>query len=306
MPEVSDVYVDQILTNISIQYKNSGFVADQIFPIVGVKKDSGKYFIYEKSGRFTIPKTLRAPKSESRQVDWKVSTGSYSAEEYALNDLIDDRERDNAAEPLNLEFDTVEFLTDLILLDYEKRVVDIVTDTSQITQNVTLSGTNQWSDYANSNPIDDIETGKSTIAKAIMQDPNVLVLGREVYDKLKHHPDILDRIKYTQKGVATPDLLASIFDIEKVLVANSIYNTAKEGQTPSYTYLWGKNALLAYVSPTPGVRKVSLGYTFVSRKRQVRKARDEKKHSTWIEVSVVQDEKLVAASCGYLIKAAVA
>ncbi|GAJ23199.1 unnamed protein product, partial [marine sediment metagenome] len=34
--------------------------------------------------------------------------------EYALNDLIDDTERDNADKPLNLEVDTTEFLTDIM------------------------------------------------------------------------------------------------------------------------------------------------------------------------------------------------
>jgi len=306
MPEISEVHVDQILTNISVQYKNAAFVADQILPVVPVKKESDKYYVYTKKDRFTVPNTLRAPRTESRQVDWSISTATYSCEEYALSALIDDRERANADKPIDIDIDTVETLTDLLLLDYEKRVASMLTDTSIITQNVTLSGTDQWSDYANSDPISNIETAKQTVFDSIFKEPNIMVMGIAVYRKLKHHPDILDRIKYTGRGIVTVDILQDLFEIPKILVAGTAYNSANEGQTPSYSSVWGKNVIVAYVEPRPGLKKVSLGYTLRARAFQVRKAREEKKHSDWVEVSVVQDEKIVAASAGYLIKTAVA
>ena len=302
MPELENVHTDAILTNISIQYRNAAYIGTQLMPIVPVKKRSDIYYIYDsKADRFRIPKTLRAPKSESRTVDWKVTEGQYSCDEHALNDLIDDIERDNADKPLNLEVDTVEFLTDIIQLSLEMRIKTVVT--------AALTGhtpTTKWSTPATSDPIGDVETGKAAIHAVIFKEPNVLLLGKSVYDVLKHHPDILDRIKYVQKGVVTAELLASIFEVDKVIIGAAGYNTAKEGKAASYSYLWGKNAILAYVEPKPGIKKFSLGYTFQSKKFQTRRARIETRHSDWFEVGQIEIEKIVAAACGYRISDAVA
>ena len=97
MPELANVHTDAILSNISQKYSNAAYVGLQLLPVVPVKKESDKYYKYNsKADRFRIPQTLRAPKTESKTVDWKVTTGTYQCEEHALNDLIDDRERDNA------------------------------------------------------------------------------------------------------------------------------------------------------------------------------------------------------------------
>ena len=302
MPGVENVHTDKILTNISIQYRNAAFVGTQLMPIVSVKKKSDVYYIYDSKGtRFRIPQTLRAPKTESKTVDWKVSTDNYNCNEYALNDLIDDIERDNADKPLNLEVDTVEFLTDIIQLGLEMRIKTVV--------EAALSGhtpETKWSTSATSDPITDIENGKKAIHAVIFKRPNVLLLGQSVYDVLKHHPDILERIKYVQKGVITAELLASVFEVEKVIIGAAGYNTAKEGKTASYSYLWGKNAILAYVEPRPGIKKFSLGYTFQSKKFQTRRARIETKHSDWFEVGDIETEKMVCAACGYRISDAIA
>jgi len=304
MPEPGNVHIDKILTNISIMYRNAAYVGTQIMPIVPVKKKSDIYYIYDsKADRFRIPKTLRAPKTESRTVDWKVTTDGYVCDEHALNDLIDDIERDNADKPLNLEVDTTEFLTDILQLGLEMRIKTMLE--ASLTANAPTNGV--WSDYTTEtiDPIADIEIAKAAIHAVIFREPNVLLLGKAVYDKLKHHPKILELIKYSQKGVVTTDLLASLFGIEKVIVGEAGYNTAKEGKTAVLSYLWAKNAILAYVEPKPGIKKFSLGYTFQSQKFKTRRARIEVKHSDWFEVGDIETEKMVCAACGYRISPAI-
>jgi len=305
MPDKRDLHIDAVLTGISIAFKNPGFVADVVFPLVPVKHESDKYYIYGKE-RFDIPSALRAPKSAYKRVDWSVSTGTYSCEEYGLEEPIDDRERDNADEPLNLDIDTTEFLTDMLLLNREKRVADKLSDTTVLTQNVTLSGTSQWSDYTNSDPIGNVETGKNTINSNAGLNPNLMVMSREVFIKLRHHPQILERVKYSERGVLTIELLQAVFEIDKIVIAESLYNTAKKGQTASLSRVWGKHCILAFVTPRPGIKQVSLGYAFQARAFQTEKYRDDKIKSDVIRVSHIVDERVVSATCGYLIKNAVA
>jgi len=307
MPELNNVHRDQILTNISVQYRNAAYVGTEIMPIVPVKKKSDIYYIYDsKADRFRIPKTLRAPKTESRTVDWKVDTDGYVCDEHALNDLIDDIERDNADKPLNLEVDTVEFLTDIVTLGLEMRIKDMLeASLTKVTPTIKWDVYNQATPDLDSDPIGDIETGKAAIHAVIFREPNVLLLGKAVYDKLKHHPQILKLIQYSQKGVLTTDLMAELFGVKKVIIGEAGYNTAKEGKTAVLSYLWGKNAILAYVEPKPGIKKFSLGYTFQSQKFQTRRARIEVKHSDWFEVGDIETEKIVCVDCGYRIEPAI-
>jgi hypothetical protein len=301
MPEPENVHIDQILTNISIQYRNAAYVGLEIMPVVPVKKRSDIYYIYDSTAdRFRIPQTLRAPKTDSKTVDWKVTTDGYVCEEHALNDLIDDDERDNADKPLNLEVDTVEFLTDILQLGLEMRIKDMLESSLSA-----HAPDPKWDVYDTSDPIADIEAGKSAIHAAIFREPNILLLGKAVYDQLKHHPKLLERIKYSQKGVITTDLMASLFEVGKVIIGGAGYNTAKEGKAESLAYLWGKNAILAYVEPNPGLKKFSLGYVFQSQKFQTRRARLETKHSDWFEVGDKEIAKIVSASCGYRISPAI-
>jgi hypothetical protein len=80
---------------------------------------------------------------------------------------------------------------------------------------------------------------------------------------LQDHEDLLDRIKYTQKGVVTTDLLAQALELDRVLVCNAVQNTAKEGAAFAGSMIAGTNdALIAYVAPNPSIMEPSAAYTF--------------------------------------------
>ena len=92
--------------------------------------------------------------------------------------------------------------------------------------------------------------------------PNTLVLSPYAFNALKNHEDILDRIKYTQKGIVTADLLATLFEVDHVHVAWSVVNSAAKGKDADVDFIFGKGALLCYSNPRPALRKPSAGYTF--------------------------------------------
>ncbi len=139
------------------------------------------------------------------------------------------------------------------------------TDITGVSASPSGSQTFQWSDGVNSDPFSDIATGQTTILQNTGQDPNTLVLGWPVYQALRKHPLVVDRIKYTMQADAkaiTPELLAGAFDVDRVLVAKSTYNTAAEGATGSYSFAVGKVALLCHSAPEPGLMVPSAGYIF--------------------------------------------
>jgi hypothetical protein len=88
-----------------------------------------------------------------------------------------------------------------------------------------------------------------------------MVIGPYVYKALRNHADVLDRIKYTQgPAIPTPNLLAQLFDVDKVLIAQAVKNTAAKGATESTDFIYGKHALLAYAAPSPGLKQPTAGY----------------------------------------------
>ncbi|MBC7288981.1 MAG: major capsid protein [Armatimonadetes bacterium] len=294
MPEVQDVHVDRWLTNLSVAYSNGQYIAEDLLPPVAVRNLSDAFVIYGRE-KFRVPQTLRAPHTEAAEAGWSLSQDTYSCREYALKDYIDDLERQNADQPLNLEQDTVENLTDILRLDQELRVKDLIG-----TLDAVSAPTTKW-DADGADPVDDVMAATRTFVENCGLAPNVAVVPWQVLAALKTNAAILDRIKYTQRGVVTADLLASVFEVDRVLVPSARYNTAAEGAEENMAWVWDDTVVLAYVTSRPGLRQVSLGYIFRARNWTVRRWREEARHSDAFEVSVVQDEKIVCSVAGLRI-----
>lgn len=302
-----DVVVDPALSNVSIKYSNDVFIADLIAPMVKVGKQTGKYYVYDKSN-LRIDSTNRAAGAGANEIDIGVApTGTFACDDHALKGFVADEIQDQADAALNPLIDETEAITEKLLLDRENNLATLLRSTSNLTQNTTLSGTSQWSDYSNSDPIGDVRTARTTIHQNTFKKPNTLILGKQVYDMLVEHPAIIERLKYSQLGVVTAELLARIFQVEQVLVGEAGSNTAAEGQTDSLSYVWGKDAIVAYISPKISIKMLTLAVTFTYGERQVKRWYEQDREGTYVRVgkdNYVQ--KIIAAAAGYLIKNSIA
>lgn len=302
----SDVVVDPVLSNVSKAYSNEMYVADMLFPGFKVTKESGKYYQYDRA-KFRRNITRRAAGAKANEVEYGLSTASYTTEDHALKEKTPFEIIRQADSALNPEMDATENITEQLLIDKEMALASSMADTSVITtSNITLSGTDQWSDFTNSDPIDDVRTGMVAVQKQIGRKPNTMILSKLTYDKLIDHPAIVERVKYSLGAAVTPDLLARIFDVGRVLVAEAIKNTATEGASDSMDYIWGKHAWLAYITPTARLRSITLGFTFKWEDRKVKKWDDEDAEARFIRVNENYVQKFVAEEAAYLIKNAVA
>jgi hypothetical protein len=304
-PQIGQVYQDPLLGDISIAYQNSSYIADSVFPEVQVAKISGNYFVYDKS-KFVAVNDLRAPSTRANRVDYGLTKASYGPLlEHSLEQDIPDELIDQAVQPLDPNIDATENVTERLMLSKELDAYAKCADTAVITQNVTLSGISQWNDYSNSDPIGDVRTAIDTVKKEILKKPNTLVIGYEVYSSLKNHPQILDRIKFSQLGVITTELIASVFDIENVIIAEAEQNTVNEAQTAVMAYIWGKNAWVMFLNQAPAIRKVSFGYTLRRGARSVERWDERAVKAQFVRVSDWYEHKIVAAGAAYFIKNAI-
>lgn len=97
---------------------------------------------------------------------------------------------DNKDIPMKADESKLKLLTHIMMLNYEQLVASGIT-TSTITNNTTLSGTSQWSDYANSDPVTAIDNAKETVRKASGKRPNSIFMSRPVFNKLRRHPKVI-------------------------------------------------------------------------------------------------------------------
>jgi hypothetical protein len=179
----------------------------------------------------------------------------------------------------------------------------------------------QWN-LSSSDPLSDV-TGWSLAFNLLTGfDISFMVLGTDVWKALKNHPAILDRIKYTQKGVITKDLVASFFDIPKLYVPMASYtNVAQQNdaatQDAAATYAFINNpkaVLLGYAPNRPSLLMPSAGYTFNWRGYgagnkyglSMAQFRQQNLRSDTIEGEAAYVQKLVSSDCGVFVNTAVA
>ena len=313
-PTTNDVHVDAILTNISVAYiqDQKAYIANQVFPTIPVEKQSDKYFLYSKGDWFRDEAQKRAPATESVGSGYSLSTSTYSADVYAFHKDVDDQVRANADSPLNVDRDATEFVTQRMLMRQEIQwTSDFFTSGIWATD---TTPTNLWSDYTASDPIGDVETGKAAILNSTGYLPNTMVLGYDVFRQLRHHPDIVDRVKYTSAENVTEDILARFFGVDRILVARAIRNTGREGAANAFSSIAGKNCALYYVAPTPGLLTPSAGYSFAWRGVSdgmganvgITRFRMPELRADRIEAQMAWDNKVIATDLGYFFPSCVA
>ena len=119
----------------------------------------------------------------------------------------------------------------------------------------------------NSDPIKFIDEQKTLIHQNTGRTPNRLALGAQVFDALKLHPAILERVKYggttANPASVTENVLAQLFGVDKLVVLKSIQNTAAQGAEANMNFIGDPTALLlAYATNAPAVDEPSAGYIF--------------------------------------------
>ena len=310
-PMLTEVHIDAALSNISIAFKNDNYVADKVFPLVPVDKQSDYYYTFTRDFWFRNSVERRGPGSKYAEGGLEIANTQFVCINKGLSFPLPRETIENQDAAIDLRTDGAEWLADQFALDREIALAAKIFDATAWNSSVTKSGTGQWSDYANSDPIGDIETGRETVKKAIGRYPNIMLMGAEVWDKIKFHPDLLDIYKHTEKAILTRELVAKVFDgIEQLLVGDAIQNSSAEGVAFSGGYIWPKNVLLAYVTKSPGLRTPSAGYTFAWKQNgyqiAIKEVADDLRNRDVLLADHAFDQKITSNVCGYEVIDAVA
>lgn len=322
-PDVRDVHVDALLTNISVGYmrQQDMYVATQVFPIIEVDKQSGAYFIYSKNDWLRDEAQRRAPSTESAGGGYTLAQDSYSCDKWAFHKDVPDEVRFNQDAPIDSDRDATEFVTQKLLIRQERQWASEFfttgvwqTDITGVDAGPAGGQTLRWN-VTTSDPKADIQAAKRAMRLLTGFEPNVLVVGSDVFDKLENHPAIIERVKYGGNAqVISADLIAQYLGVERLIVAKSTYATNVEGETEAYADIYGKNALLAYVPARAGLLTPASGYTFAWRQISptlaspavIKRFRLAQLNADRVEGEIAFDNKVIGRDLGYFFSSIVA
>ncbi len=325
------LYEDEILTNISFALTPpEDFVAERLFGVVPVTKQSGKYWKFNNDNSPRAYDDIRVPGSEANELPPMMVPAKdvYFAEEHALEDIIPWEEMDAAEFPFRPLQESTERLVGTIQLNREIVMNTMVTTVGNYAtgHSTTLAGTAQWSDYTNSDPFTNVKTARKAIQDKLFREPNTAIMGWDVAWQMEDHPKFLSRLNQAGIIQTTEQTFSKLLRVPQVIVARGYYNTAGYNAVANMQPLWGKDVLFAFVAPTPGQRQVSFGYEFTwawpshsapegagtGGLQPVERWTETKRKADVIRVSRRYDLKLVGVDAtdkiisGYLIKNAVA
>lgn len=293
--------VDQVLTNIARGFTNASHVGVKLFPVVSVIKEGGKIPQFTKEA-FKIYNTERAIRSKSNRISPDNRDEiDYVLTEHDLEYPIDYRELEEDILPLRLHATTV--VTDGISLRLEKLTADIAQDllTYPAGNKVTLAAGDKFTNTT-SNPFTIFETAKEAVRGKIAKRPNVCVIGASAYSALKEHPAVLDRIKYTQSAVITPELLRQLLDFDELYVGDAVY----ANDAGVFNDIWSDNVVIAYVPQANkdiprSYYEPAFAYTLKKKNNPVVDAYTEGGKVEIIRNTDIFIPKVVGSDAGYLI-----
>ena len=321
MSNVFELLVTGPLRNVSIQYRNRSYIGDKVFRIIPGVDPKAKIAIYSKGAWFRNEAGIRGPGSRAKRTGFPIDWAKIAAEEYALASEVTDEDRRYSllpfAPPLQPDIDALEFCSDKIDMSKEVRVASMVkgnTWADGYAGGYDVAGLWAVQDTTNTF-INDIEVGTKAIQSISGVKPNVLLIDFATYTALKNVPAILDRIKYTQRGVLTAEILAALFDLDEVIIGEAIVNTAiedKKAKAMASQYIWEVNqgkgmGFLFYRPEKVGLKQPAPGYQvrIPYEDGALRRAtvwREPAEHQDVYEVAENTDIVYVDGALGYLYK----
>ncbi len=293
------------LTGVALSYKNKSYIADKIFKSVPVSTSSFKYLIYDKSLNLQLPETAIGSTGKPNEVDFGGEKRTESVKDNSLTvyipkDAVEEAEKDGE----DIFTRKTEFLTNIFDACREKRVADLLQNEKNYGSNVKMLGKDEKFTSKDVNAFDIVDTA----AAEVWFKPNIMIGSRKAINALRKNPAVVKAANHNDgdSGKASIQDLKEMFELDDVLVGESLVNTSKKGQVANYVGAWGNAIILVYINRTADTSGgITFGFTAEKGKREVYKHFDEERGIKGVYGVKIAEQKtdiIVAPDCGYLIK----
>jgi hypothetical protein len=253
--------VDPILTNIAQGYRNMDLVGETLFPAVPVLTTGGQIIEFGKEAFYKY-NLRRVPGGAVRRVQF-----GYAGKPFALlQDSIEgqiprEHMRDAAQVPgINLGTRAVMTAMKIVKTSLESDQAGLATNAANYGagNKTTLAGATKWS-ASTGVPTANIDTAREAIRASVGVYPNVVLLSAVAFAAARNNPNITARFQYTTAQSITADMLANLWNVQKVVVGGGLTMT----DAGVASDIWGNFAIVAYTNlGSQNAEEPSFGYTY--------------------------------------------
>lgn len=252
---------DPVLSNVARGYRNAEMVGHYLFPRVPVFASGGQVIEFGKEA-FMNYNLRRTPGGTPKRIQF-----GYLGKPFAL--LQDSLEaqvprewlRDAAAVPgIDLATRAINLGLKVASKSLEVDQAAIATNAANydVNHKVTLAGATKWS-VDTGTPSTDIDTAREAVRGAVGVYPNVVLMSAIAFNAARNNASVKARFQYTSHDAITEDMLAKLWNVEKVIVGKAIGMTDAGVSTD----IWGNNVILAYTNlGSMNAEEPSFGYTY--------------------------------------------
>ncbi len=212
--------------------------------------------------------TSRAPGAGYSRGDFEFTKYSFATDEHGWEEPMDERQLKLFADMFDCEAVHAQRAVDFVMRNYEIAVAAMIYNTTTWTGAAkTTAITHEWDDASNAVPLTNIEAAKRKVRAGCGLDANALICNRDQFWNLANTNQIVSRIKYwggDDPKKINEAMIAAACDLEHIIVAGGIKNTANEAQTASISAIWSDEyAMLCRVAETDDPAEPCVGRTFM-------------------------------------------
>jgi len=306
-----DLHLDRLLSQMAIGFAEHSMIAGTIAPTVSVDKQSDAYSVFSRADALRTEEDKRSPGAEANKITRTISSDTYFAQNYALKlpITIEDRENADPVYRQNLWNDAAEYVTDKLMLSWEVRVAALVNATANVGSSAGVAS--EWDAAASSDPIGDCNTGLDNVQDLTGQRPNKIVMGLDAWRSMRRNDSVRDQVfgsvEAGPQGFATRAQIASLLEVEQLIVGAAYRNTANEAQAEVLAKVWGDNVLLCYTPNAPSRDRPSFMYSYrwnaggLPNMQAERHPFNALTKTEEVEVGYYQAEKITGAEYAFLL-----
>lgn len=222
-----------------------GFVGSLVSPMIDVGVQSGTVGIIPLEQLLQDAQNVqRAPGSAYARDDFQFDDWDFATKELAREHPVDDSLAKIYANYFDAESIAAQRAMDKVLRYIEGKVASTVIDATAFASQITSAAT-AWSSSTSATPVDNVRTATETFRSRCGMLPNLLVMSWGIFRSCQESDQIKDEINSAGAGDAskardiTTAMLAQVFDVDRVVVADGLKNTANRGQSASLSDIWG-------------------------------------------------------------------
>lgn len=269
-PELGQGYLE-----LDLMAQMQGYVGMNLMPLLPTQREAGafpKIDLENLLPAVALSDLVRGPDGGYVRDKWEYDSDTFTCREYGKEEILDEREArilDNHG--IVTQQVAADRATNIVLSALERSIADTIYDATTFAGQTT-GVTNEWDDSPNATPITDVKGAIERFEARNGFGPNCMVMNKkqarnallsaQVQAVLGYRPSEGVSGEHLQGNLAAA-VLASVFGVPRVVIADGFRNTAQPGLSASLARIWS-DEYVALLSVADGLdlRAPSFGRVF--------------------------------------------